>query len=237
MPRSKDVYQEVFHISCQNQNPRKYLCQTRHPSRNYPVIVFTWNMCAHIICQMMHILPPLYVQLCTSSNIFMHFVQQLRFKREEMQFRNEHYYYYRKKRQKEEYQGRQLMEILFAVIFLSKKTTQYFVMGRFLLQIFKKCSSFHHWNIIHWKVFFFLTTAAALVQSLNFSQSLPQSQSCVFICFLWDCRVSLWELFEKNHPIATWFVIKNLKHKEFVIHWIQNPTISSARPKFYKKLY
>ena len=59
------------------------------------------------------------------------------------------------KRQKEEYQGRQLMEILFAVIFLSKKTTQYFVMGRFLLQIFKKCSSFHHWNIIHWKVFSF----------------------------------------------------------------------------------
>ena len=59
------------------------------------------------------------------------------------------------KRQKEEYQGRQLMEILFAVIFLSKKTTQYFVMGRFLLQIFKKCSSFHYWDIIHLKVFSF----------------------------------------------------------------------------------
>ena len=66
--------------------------------------------------------------------------------------------------------------------------------------------------------FFFLTTAAALVQSLNFSQNLPQSQSCVFICFILECRVSLWELFEIFHPIATWFVIKNLKHKQFVIH-------------------
>ena len=115
------------------------------------------------------------------------------------------------KRQKEEYQGRQLMEILFAVIFLSKKTTQYFLVRRFVAN-FQEMFIISSLECYPLESFFF-TTAAALVQSLNFSQSLPQSQSCVFICFLWDCRVSLWELFEKNHPIATWFVIKDLKQK------------------------